>query len=85
MDSTVSIQKISGGGGSSVVKFSSNKLTLPRVPSDISMSECSTTNPSIIRMTGGNQVDRTSKEFEHISYGARQSRRDVVKMLCKYR
>jgi hypothetical protein len=27
--------------------------------------------------------DRTSKEFEHISYRARQSRRDVVKMLCK--
>lgn len=27
--------------------------------------------------------DRASKEFEHISYRARQSRRDVVKMLCK--
>lgn len=26
--------------------------------------------------------DRASKEFEHISYRARQSRRDVVKMLC---
>lgn len=28
--------------------------------------------------------ERTSKEFEHISYRARQSRRDVVKMLCKF-
>jgi hypothetical protein len=56
----------------------STNLGLPRVASEISVSECSNMmNPSM------NVNDRTSKEFEHISYRARQSRRDVVKMLCK--
>ena len=38
---------------------------------------------SIPSNNNNNQGDRTSKDFEHVSYKNRQSRRDVVKMLCK--
>jgi hypothetical protein len=68
-----------GGGGSrgGPSHLSPNaRLTLPHASSEISINECGGMNSA----AGSN--DRTSKEFEHM-YRARQSRRDVVKMLCK--
>lgn len=42
-------------------------------------------NVGDMRKVSLNAYERPSKEFEHISYRARQSRRDVVKMLCKFK
>ncbi|CAF0792431.1 unnamed protein product [Brachionus calyciflorus] len=50
-----------------------DNMPIPRNMSDLSVAD--------IRNTSVHTYDRTSKEFEHISYRARQSRRDVVKML----
>lgn len=53
-----------------------NDNLLPRNGSEFSVGD--------IRNVSLHAYERTSKEFEHISYRARQSRRDVVKMLCKF-
>jgi neuromedin U receptor 1 len=56
--------------------------TMPRLESNFSVSNNKdniSLSPSMILST----LDRSSKDFEHITYRARQSRRDVVKMLCK--
>lgn len=73
------VSGLSGGGGS---VHKSGKL--PKNLSEFSVSNCLENDmPTNVNNYNTNGNDRTSKDFEHISYRARQSRRDVVKMLCK--
>jgi hypothetical protein len=62
-----------------------NSNTSNRKMSEFSVANFSgfSTNGFITNANYHTAPDRASKEFEHISYRARQSRRDVVKMLCK--
>lgn len=63
-----------GGGGRTARKLS-----------EFSVGEYSITygNGANYNQQNHQPSERASKDFEHISYRARQSRRDVVKMLCK--